>query len=287
MSFVNISSYKFVPLTNLPALRAELLSLCQSLTFKGTIILSPEGINIALAGTNEAVDGLSDYFAHHRQLSTITFKKSFSDKQPFRRLRIKIKNEIIRLNMPNIQPEKHTVKHLPAPTFKQWLDSNKDMIVLDTRNDYELRVGTFHNAVKLDIESFTQFPQAAADALANQPKDKPVVMFCTGGVRCEKAGPALEQQGFREVYQLEGGILKYFELCGGEHWEGECFVFDDRVAVDTNLRLSDKGYCPNCAMPLPEPYRHLPHYLRVKHCKDCIAKKPQVPLNETPIASNS
>lgn len=278
--FVNISAYKFIALDNLPALRISLMQCCEHLGFKGTILLSEEGINIALSATRQAVDQFAAELAKDQRFADIQFKESVSPTQPFRRFRVRIKSEIIRFEQPDIKPRQHTVPHLPAEKLKKWLDEGKEMLLLDTRNRYEVAVGSFELAVDLDIETFTEFPQAAAKKLADQAKDKPVVMFCTGGVRCEKAGPALEEQGFSEIYQLDGGILKYFENCGGSHWQGECFIFDDRVAVDTDLVPSTKGYCPDCVQLLPEPYRHLPQYQRVKLCPNCLKIKAQKKANQ-------
>ncbi|MCP3680974.1 MAG: sulfurtransferase [Gammaproteobacteria bacterium] len=267
MSFINISAYRFVTLNNLPKLRVELLQQCQMVGMKGTILLSQEGINIALSGNSAAVAALSDYFNGAACFAGIVFKQSESATQPFRRLQVKIKDEIIRMNAPTIQPEQHTVNHLSPEVFKQWLDEGREVTILDTRNRYEVKVGTFNGAISLNIDHFSEFPAQAANQLAEQRlKQRPLVMFCTGGVRCEKAGPALEQQGFEQVYQLEGGILNYFEQCGDSYWQGECFVFDDRLAVDGRLMPTQQGYCPNCAEPLPEPYRQLPPWQRVKQC---------------------
>src|SRR5690606_1269205 len=151
-----------------------------------------------------------------------------SDRQPFRRLHVKIKEEIIRLNDASIQPEQYTVKRLSPKQFKQWLDEGRAITLLDARNDYEVKVGTFEGAVTLEMSCFSQFPEAVSEFSEQCPealKQQPVVTFCTGGVRCEKAGTVLEQQGFQQVYQLEGGILNYFAECGGAYWRGECFVF--------------------------------------------------------------
>ncbi|MEM9243247.1 MAG: rhodanese-like domain-containing protein [Pseudomonadota bacterium] len=272
---VNISAYKFIKLENLPRLRVDLMQQCQALAFKGTILLSTEGMNLALAGTEAAVNQFADYLAADERFADIILKRSLSPKQPFRRLRVRVKPEIIRLNKPEIAPAQHTVSHLDAETLKQWLDEGRELTLLDTRNDYEVSVGTFEGAIDLDIETFTEFPDAVKEKLAQHDKNKPVVMFCTGGVRCEKAGPAMEQQGFKKIYQLEGGILKYLETCGDAHWQGECFVFDDRVAVDTKLNPSNKGYCPNCSQPVAEEYCHLPAYERVKRCVSCTEEKQQ------------
>lgn len=270
MKHINISSYKFISLEGLPKLRSELLQVGETLEMRGTILLSEEGINVALSGTRESVDALSEYFSKDKRFADIRFKESVSEKKPFRRFRVKIKDEIIKLGLPEIQPEQHTAPHLSPEEFAKWMDEGRDITILDTRNDYEVQIGTFDGALDLKIETFTEFPQAVEEQVKD--KQKPVVMFCTGGVRCEKAGPLLENQGFKEVYQLDGGILEYLEKCGGKHWHGECFVFDDRLAVDENLQESQEGYCPDCVRPLPGELKKLPQYERVKLCPYCHAE---------------
>lgn len=267
MSYINISSYKFIKLDNLPKLRSELLQVGEALEMRGTILLSHEGINITLSGSRKSVDALSEYLAADERFADIRFKESLSEKKPFRRFRVRIKDEIIKMGVPEIEPEKHTAPHLSAEEFARWMDEGRDITLLDTRNDYEIQIGTFNGAFDLKIKTFTEFPKAVEEQV--QDKEKPLVMFCTGGVRCEKAGPLLENQGFKEVYQLDGGILKYLEKCGGKHWHGECFVFDDRLAVDENLQESKEGYCPDCVKPLPGDLKSLPQYERVKVCPYC------------------
>ncbi|MAZ78272.1 MAG: pseudouridine synthase, partial [Legionellaceae bacterium] len=245
----------------------ELLQVGESLEMRGTILLSQEGINIALSGSRESVDLFGKYLAEDERFADIQFKESLSEKKPFRRFRVRIKDEIIKLGVPQIKPEQHTVPHLSPEAFAQWMDEGRDITLLDTRNAYEVQIGTFDGALNLNIDTFTEFPEAVEAQIED--KEKPVVMFCTGGVRCEKAGPLLESQGFKEVYQLDGGILKYLEKCGGKHWHGECFVFDDRLAVDERLEESREGYCPDCVKPLPDELKALPQYERVKVCPYC------------------
>ena len=144
------------------------------------------------------------------------------------------------------------------------------MFILDTRNDYEIKFGTFDGAVDLDIQEFSAFDEAI-DKLDPAIKDKPVVMFCTGGIRCEKASPIMMEKGFKEVYQLDGGILKYFEECGGEHYHGDCYVFDGRVALKTDLSVSNYGQCQKCQNPIELTEGQIPHYMKAEHCGHCAA----------------
>lgn len=241
MQIINITAYKFVTLTKLPTLRAELLGKCNKLKIKGTIILSEEGVNILLAGSREAIDAMKAFIASYPQFSDLPYKESITADYPFKKMVIKIKPEIITMRVPDIKPEVDTVPHLSAKQLKQWLDQGKDVVILDTRNTYEIEMGTFDNAIDLNIENFRDFPQACQQ-LPEALKDKTIVTFCTGGVRCEKAGPLLAKQGFNHVYQLDGGVLRYFEECGGAYWHGDCFVFDERLAVTPELKSTNEAY---------------------------------------------
>jgi UPF0176 protein len=233
-AFLNLSAYKFTPLAQLPALRDRLLRAAIALRMKGTVLLSPEGINLFVAG---APDDATAFIALLRSVSGLEDlqpKESESAAQPFGHMRVKVKKEIIAFGIDGIDPALHPSPKLAPRTLKQWLDEGQTVTLLDTRNTYEVKAGTFRGAMATDIRRFRDFP-AAAERLPSSLKERKVVMFCTGGIRCEKAGPFLERQGFQEVYQLEGGILKYFEECGGAHFEGECFVFDERGGVDVSL----------------------------------------------------
>lgn len=237
---VNIAAYRFVRLHDLPAWRERLRTLCERLSLKGTILLSPEGINLFLAGGRDDVVQFLDQLRAHEAFADIEVKESFSQTQPFRRLLVKIKREIISLGLTGIDPRTHTSPKLPPRVLQSWLDEGREVTLLDVRNNFEVEYGTFESARAVGIDSFRQLPEAVAQ-LPEAWRERPVVMFCTGGIRCEKAGPYLEQQGFREVYQLDGGILRYFEECGSAHFRGDCFVFDDRIAVDSQLRPTVEG----------------------------------------------
>ncbi len=244
-TFVNVSAYKFVPIDDPVGLRKKWLPLCKSLELKGTILLSDEGMNMFVAGSKQGIETLLAEMASDPRFDDLPVKKSFSDYQPFNRMLIRLKKEIISMGVPSIRPSNRTSPKISAAKLKQWLDEGKDLTLLDTRNDYEIEIGTFKDAVAIGIDHFRQFPEATKE-LDESVKKKPVVMFCTGGIRCEKAGPLMEEQGFEEVYQLDGGILRYFEEVGGEHYDGECFVFDQRVAVDANLQETGTTQCYAC-----------------------------------------
>ena len=233
-TILNIAAYKFVSLDDLPNRRERLKSRCNELQLKGTILLAPEGINLFFAGATENIAAFKSELRSDAAFAGIQFKDSFSDRQPFGKLLIKIKKEIIPFGVPQVNPAKQPAERLSAGTLKAWLDEGRDIVLLDTRNAFEVKHGTFRNAHDLGINRFRDFPAAMAQADARL-KDKTIVTFCTGGIRCEKAAPYLLQHGFKNVFQLDGGILRYFEECGEAHFDGECFVFDERVALDADL----------------------------------------------------
>ena len=266
---VNISAYQFVPLTQLPALRERLLARCKALKLRGTILLSTEGINLFVAGDREAIDSLLDELRKLPGLDQFSPKISISEEQPFNRMLVRIKKEIIAFGVPGIDPAQRTSPKLPPAELKRWLDEGRPVTLLDTRNDYEVQVGTFQNAITLGIDHFRDFPAAVA-RLPAELKQSPIVMFCTGGIRCEKAGPYMEREGFEQIYQLEGGILKYFEECGGEHYTGECFVFDKRVGVDPSLAETQNAQCFHCQTLLSLEDQGDPRYVLGKSCPYCF-----------------
>jgi predicted sulfurtransferase len=237
---VNIAAYKFTPLDDLPQRREALRELTRRLGLKGTILLSPEGINFFLAGARAAVDAFAAELQADPLIGALDIKESYTERQPFGRMLVKLKREIIAFGVEGIDPSRRTSPKLPAKQLKQWLDEGRPITLLDVRNDYEVALGTFTGAEPIGVAHFRDFPKAV-DALPDDREDETVVMFCTGGIRCEKAGPYMERAGFKNVFQLEGGILKYFEECGAAHYTGECFVFDDRVAVDGALQPTDAG----------------------------------------------
>lgn len=239
MSIINLSAYRFVSLDDLPALRERVLERCLALALKGTILLAPEGINLFLAGPLEPIETFMDWLRTDPRFAGLEPKVSLSEQVPFGRMRVRLKKEIITMRMPAIRPEGARAPAVAPRTLQRWLaqghdDHGRDVVLLDTRNDYETDVGLFHDAVDYRLSSFTEFPQAIAADRARY-AGKTVVSYCTGGIRCEKAALHMQDIGIEHVYQLEGGILKYFEETGGAHWRGDCFVFDERGAVDKSL----------------------------------------------------
>lgn len=272
--FVNISAYKFVDLDALEQRKATLLPLCQKLDLRGTILLSSEGINMFLAGTRENIDEYLETIRLQPEFADIQAKESFSDHQPFSRMLVRLKKEIISMGVETIRPRVRTSPKMQAHELKKMLDEGQDLTLLDVRNDYEVEIGTFENAIPAGIDHFRRFPEIAK-SLPDEMKEKPLVMFCTGGIRCEKAGPLMEDQGFKQVYQLDGGILKYFEECGGDHYDGDCFVFDKRVAVDPNLEETEYDQCYACQAILSLKEQESPFYVPPKSCPYCFESPEQ------------
>jgi UPF0176 protein len=240
MEILNIAAYKFAALDGLPELQATLADALQSRAIKGTVLLAEEGINLFLAGPSDDIHGFLAGLRADARFADLEVKESWSSAQPFRKLLVKIKPEIIRMNHPAIRPSAGRAPAVNAATLKRWLDSGQDdegrpVVTLDTRNTYEVDAGTFRRAIDWRLEKFTEFPQAVLDHRA-QLQGKTVVSFCTGGIRCEKAAIFMQEAGLSHVYQLDGGILKYFEDCGQAHFDGECFVFDQRRGLDPALQ---------------------------------------------------
>ncbi|KNE24857.1 sulfurtransferase [Achromobacter spanius] len=243
-SVVNIAAYKFVSLDSLPDLRARLLAVAGDCALKGTILLAEEGINLFLAGSAEGIDAFLQTLRADPRFADLEVKFSHSDAVPFRKLLVKIKREIIRMDHPTIRPEAGRAPGVDAKTLARWLaqgadDAGRPVVMLDTRNAFEVDEGTFHNAIDWRIERFTQFP-AAVQAHRADLEGKTVVSFCTGGIRCEKAAIYMNEAGIQNVYQLDGGILKYFEETGGPGYDGKCFVFDERHSLDPGLAPSQR-----------------------------------------------
>lgn len=247
--YLNLAFYRFVGLpapgtgdeAGLPGLRAELRRYLADKPLRGTILLSPEGINGFMAGPEPEARGLLAHLRAFPPFSGLRAKESWSSDFPFNRTLVKIKREIIPMGRPDIRPHEETGRAIPAAELRRWLDERREILLLDTRNEYEIRHGTFETASSLGLSTFRQFPRKLRE-LPPEARDKPLVMFCTGGIRCEKATALALKEGFREVYQLEGGILRYFEEVGGVHYRGRCFVFDNRVAVDSSLAEQESGY---------------------------------------------
>jgi len=233
MLILNIAAYQFFHVPDPKALRQALLAQCQCHSLKGTILLSEEGVNLSLAGEEANVQAFKQILGTIDPcLVGMTFRESYSEKIPFQRLKVKVKKEIITLKQAHINPTMQRAPAISPETLKQWLDEGREVTLLDTRNDYEMDFGTFHDAVNLHLGHFSEFPEKMT-AVKSQ---KPIVMFCTGGIRCEKAALQMLDAGYADVYQLDGGILNYFAKVGGAHYQGRCFVFDERVSVDATLK---------------------------------------------------
>lgn len=252
MLVVNIASYRFVPLDNLVELRTAFQQKCRAFSLKGTILLSQEGININLAGSRENTALFQTFLQTDTRFANMRFHETESNFLPFKYTKIKIKKEIITMRVPNIHPEIKRAPDIAPQTLKQWLDEKRDITILDTRNDYEIQFGTFKNAVNLHLNDFGEFSKATKKLNPN----KPVVMFCTGGIRCEKAALHLLQEGFQQVFQLQNGILNYFKEVGNAYYEGECFVFDERIALDANLSVTGTKQCKHCQGPVKDAVNH-------------------------------
>ena len=238
-SILNIAAYLFVSLDGLPELRTKMLNECKARELKGTILLTGEGINLFLAGKEPELRGFLDWLRADCRFKALETKDSWSEEQPFKKMLIKLKNEIIRMNHPMIRPEEGRANFITPKKLQDWLDRGTDdlgrpVVMVDTRNAFEVEYGTFENSLHFNIEKFTLFPKAISahkEALA----DKTLVSFCTGGIRCEKSGLYMREIGMQHSYQLEGGILKYFEEVGSAHYKGSCFVFDEREALEPTL----------------------------------------------------
>jgi UPF0176 protein len=274
MPFLNISAYKFVSIGDIDALRPRLKKFAADLGLRGTILLAPEGINLFIAGEQAMVEGFLGHLAEDPRFAGLETKRSWSEEQPFNRMLVKAKREIITLRRPDIDPSRAPAPRLSPETLKQWLDEGREVLLLDTRNKFEVDLGTFDNAVDLNLKSFSEM-SATLSAIDAKWKDKPVVSFCTGGIRCEKAAPLLMHEGFKEVYQLDGGILKYFEQCGGAHYHGECFVFDKRVALGADLQPSGTAQCYACQALLTPEEQTSPDYVFGERCPYCAASARQ------------
>jgi UPF0176 protein len=264
----NVAAYHFAPLTDLKPWREAFLARGKETGLKGTILLSPEGVNLFVAGEAAAVEGLLAEIRACPGLEGLQAKVSLSEHQPFTRWLVRIKKEIIAFGVEGIEPGRRTSPKLTPRELKQWLDEGRPVTLLDTRNDYEVKLGTFRGATTLGLDHFRNFPAAVAE-LPEALKAQPIVMFCTGGIRCEKAGPFMEREGFGQIYQLEGGILKYFEDCGNAHYDGECFVFDQRVGVDAGLAETESAQCWQCQSPLSAEDQASPYYQPPRQCPYC------------------
>ncbi|MFT4068734.1 sulfurtransferase [Paraburkholderia sp.] len=277
MSIVNLAAYQFATIEDTAAWRPLVTERCNALGLRGTVLLAPEGINLFVAGTRANTDAFIDYIRHdplfEGKFANLQFKESLSDKQPFTRMLVKLKREIITMKKPAIRPELGRAPFVDAPTLKTWLDRGHDdegrpVVMLDTRNAFEVDVGTFDNALDYRITKFSEFPAVIENNRADL-EGKTVVSFCTGGIRCEKAAIHMKEVGIENVYQLEGGILKYFEEVGGAHYHGDCFVFDYRTALNPRLEPTATAQCFGCRAVVTPEQQLSPLYVAGKTCPAC------------------
>jgi UPF0176 protein len=261
--------YKFVRLDDYESMRGPLLEFMKDREICGTLLLAAEGINGTVAGSREAVDQLLDYLRSDPRLAELDYKESFDDTNPFYRTKVRLKKEIVTLGVEGIDPLQTTGTYV-APGDWNALISDPETVLIDTRNDYEIGIGTFRNAINPQTESFREFPEYVEKNL-DPSRHRKVAMFCTGGIRCEKSTAYLKELGFENVYHLKGGILKYLEEVPQEEslWEGECFVFDNRVAVGHSLDKSDYDQCHACRMPITEADKQSEQYQQGVSCPHC------------------
>jgi len=265
--------YHFVRLDDYRALRQPLYDFMIVHHIKGTILLAQEGINGTVAGSKTAIEKLHDWLRADERLKDLRTKESYDETMPFYRTRVKLKKEIVTMGVQGIDPN-HIVGTYVKP--EEWNDliSDPEVTVIDTRNDYEYAIGSFKNAVNPKTETFREFPEYVKTSL-DPKKHKKVAMFCTGGIRCEKSTAFLKEQGFEEVYHLQGGILKYLETVPetASLWQGECFVFDNRVSVDHQLNKGSYDQCHACRLPITEEVKQSERYIQGVSCPSCYDRK--------------
>jgi UPF0176 protein len=268
--------YKFVHLADFVAMREPLQAVCDQHGVKGTLLLAEEGINGTIAGTPEGIRAVLQYLRNDSRLANLEHKESWADDMPFYRMKVKLKREIVTMGVPNVQAQTMAGTYVKPDQWNQ-LISEPGVVLVDVRNDYEVGIGTFKGAVNPLTTSFSEFPQWVADqskeggVLAGGAK---VAMFCTGGIRCEKSTAYLRSQGFDQVYHLQGGILKYLETVPEENslWEGECFVFDERVSVRHGLEQGQYELCRACRQPLSAADKASEHFVEGVSCPHCHDK---------------
>lgn len=268
MNIANITGYKFTPITDTKLLQEKIINLSEENNLKGTVLISDKGINFSVAGLIENTSKFVKVIKKDKQFSDIDIKTTFNEYQPFRKMLVRIKKEIISMGVDEINPYEFTGEKIKPFELNKKLDAGEDVILLDTRNEYEVRLGTFENAIDLNLDSFRDFP-TKINGLREQIGDKEIVMFCTGGVRCEKASALMLKSGFKNVKQIDGGVINYFKETGGAHWKGDCFVFDDRVALDKELNETDYVLCFRCREPLNKDEIASEHYKIDEYCPYC------------------
>jgi UPF0176 protein len=272
-SLLTAAFYKFVELPDYKALREPLLAYCESVGAKGTILLAEEGINGTIAGEQHAIHDVLAYLRRDPRLADLEHKESGAVDMPFYRMKVRLKKEIVTLGVPGVNPARMAGTYVTPQEWNTLLD-DPDVVFVDVRNDYEVALGTFKGALNPETKSFSDFPQWVAEQEQLQRKPK-VAMFCTGGIRCEKSTAFMRMAGFEQVYHLQGGILKYLETVpeSDSRWEGECFVFDERVAIGHGLKPGRYELCRSCRLPISDEDKTSPHFIAGVSCPKCYENR--------------
>ncbi|WP_432798266.1 rhodanese-related sulfurtransferase [Poriferisphaera sp. WC338] len=267
--YVIAAMYLFAKLEDYAAMREPILQVCRANEIKGTLLLAEEGINGTVAGSRAGIDALIRYLKSDVRLAELDWKESNDNEQPFERMKVRLKKEIVTLGVEGVSPTKCVGQYVEPEDWNALIEQ-EDVVLVDTRNDYEYEIGTFQGAIDPETESFREFPQWVKSNLDPQ-KHKKVAMFCTGGIRCEKATAYMLEQGFEDVYHLKGGILKYLEKIDESQstWEGDCYVFDGRVSVKHGLKVGDYDMCHACGLPIPQEELEHKHYEAGVSCAKC------------------
>ncbi len=277
--FTVCALYQFVRLDDFEAFRTPLRELMVELEIKGTILLALEGLNGTISGSKTSIDGVIQFLQDDGRFDNLEIKFSQSETAPFKRLKVKLKKEIVTLGVEHIDPLSSVGTYIDPQDWNA-LISDPDVVLIDTRNNYEYEIGSFKGAINPNTETFREFPTYTKDNL-EQYRGKKVAMFCTGGIRCEKSTAYLKSQGFDTVYHLHGGILKYLEEVDEDQslWEGECFVFDDRVAVKHNLEQGQYDQCHACRYPITDEDKQHPHYEKGVSCPRCHGSRSETQVS--------
>ncbi|MDC1536519.1 rhodanese-related sulfurtransferase [Candidatus Thioglobus sp.] len=265
--------YKFTRLDDFEEIQGPLKIFLESLNIRGTLLLAKEGVNGTISGDNDSIMKSLDYLQKDERLVGLEYKFSYSEKPPFKRLKVKLKKEIVTLGVSNIDPVFSSGTYVKPADWNE-LINDPDVVLIDTRNNYEFEIGSFKGSINPNTETFREFPAYTKNNLEKY-REKKIAMFCTGGIRCEKSTAYLKSKGFENVFHLQGGILKYLEDVKEDEslWEGECFVFDDRVAVKHNLELGKYDQCHACRFPITDEDKEHPHYEKGASCPRCYGTK--------------
>tara|TARA_B110001452_G_scaffold251799_1_gene241158 strand:+ start:472 stop:1302 length:831 start_codon:yes stop_codon:yes gene_type:complete len=269
MKIANITGYKFIPIKDELVLQETILQRSTNLNLKGTVLISRKGINFSVSGNKNNIDKFLLFIRSDSRFADVDVKITYNEYQPFRKMLVRIKKEIISMGIEEIDPFQFTGQKISPKELNKKLNNNENIVLLDTRNEYEVRLGTFKNAIDLNLDSFRDFPKEI-EKLRKKLNGKEVVMFCTGGIRCEKASALMLKNGFENIQQIDGGVINYFKETGGRHWNGDCFVFDDRVALDKDLLETDYVLCFRCREPLNKEEIGSEKYKIDEYCPYCF-----------------